>query len=900
MLEPEPNAVLNAAVFFAEKHWWPVPIPARSKAPVIKRWQDLRLTGDDLPRHFRDGGNIGLLLGEASGGLTDVDLDCAEARRVAARFLPATGMKHGRTGAPLSHWWYVCRGAAPQKFKDPETADDAQATLVELRTSSPTGTLQTLVPPSIHPSGERLTWIGELEPAPVSASDLQEAVRKTAAVTLVARRWGRKGRHDLALPLAGFLVNHRLPQSDAEAFVAAVCEAALDEEHEDRLRAVRDTYARRARGEPVTGTPTLVKCLGRRVVDRLAEWLGLRIHELPAQPEDMATGHGQDGPYRFHNGCTVWDKPQRDGGTLPATLANFIAQITTDIELDDGAETVRQYEILATVQGCQPKRVVLPASSFAPMNWPVEHLGARATVAAGLGAKDRLREAIQRLSRDVKEQRVYAHTGWRHIDGVWCYLHGGGAIRADGLVDGVKVMLGSGLDRFVLPALPQDPTEALQASVSLLKLGPLTVTVPLLGSVYLAPLSEALGSERPDLTLWFHGRSGGLKTELAALAQGHFGNFTRKSLPASFASTPNAVERSLFTFKDALLVVDDYHPPADAREAAAMAQVASRLVRGVGNGIGRNRMRADTTLRPQLPPRALPLATGERLPTGHSNLARMFPVPVQKGAVDLLLLDIAQKRRHLLPQAMAWYVSRLSPQMEALQEELPERFRVLRQQAQQTGVHLREPGQVAHLYLGLEQFLTMVVEAGALTPSEGDDLLGQAWDSLMALAREQAGHLADETPTQRFLALLADGFASRRAYLEAPKGGPPDEAVTWGWNDRDLERPAPGAVLLGIVDEDWLLLYPEATYQFVCTAARAAGQVFPVELRTLLKLLDEERLIAVEPGSARRTPNVAIAGRTRRVIKLRADAVAGLLPLQNGELGEFGEGAAAETEPPES
>jgi len=617
--------------------------------------------------------------------------------------------------------------------------------------------------------------------------------------------------------------------------------------------------------------------------------LALASPELRATAGDDERQASPAGPYRFHKGCTVWDKPQRDGGTLPVTLANFVAQITADIELDDGAETVRQYEISATVQGCSPKRIVVPAGGFAPMNWPAECLGARATVAAGMGSRDRLREAIQHLSSDVEGQRVYAHTGWRQIDDVWSYLHGGGAIQPDGLVAGIKVELGSGLDRFVLPPAPRDPTEALQSSMDLLKLAPLAITVPLLGSVYLAPLSEALASERPDLTLWFHGPSGAFKSELAALAQGHYGSFTRKTLPASFTSTANALERSLFTFKDALLVVDDYHPAADAREAAAMAQVASRLVRGVGNGAGRNRMRVDTRLRPQLPPRALPLATGERLPTGHSNLARMFPVPVPDGAVDRQMLSVAQQRRHVLPGAMAWYVSRLALRMEALHEQLPDRFRALREQAQHTSVHMREPGQVAHLYLGLETFLAVAVEAGALSASERDDLLGEAWGALMALAREQAGNLVEETPTRRFLALLADGFASRRAYLEAPNGSAPDEAATWGWSERDLERPVAGAVLLGVADGDWLLLFPEATYQFVCTAARAAGQVFPVELRTLLKSLDDERLIGIEPGSGRRTPNVAIAGRTRRVIKLQANAVTALLPSQDGELGELGE-----------
>ena len=58
--------------------------------------------------HFNGTGNIGVLLGEPSGWLIDVDLDCDEAVALAPKFLPPTGATSGRPGKPASHWWYVC------------------------------------------------------------------------------------------------------------------------------------------------------------------------------------------------------------------------------------------------------------------------------------------------------------------------------------------------------------------------------------------------------------------------------------------------------------------------------------------------------------------------------------------------------------------------------------------------------------------------------------------------------------------------------------------------------------------------------------------------------------------------------------------------------------------------
>ena len=426
---------------------------------------------------------------------------------------------------------------------------------------------------------------------------------------------------------------------------------------------------------------------------------------------------------------------------------------------------------------------------------------------------------------------------------------------------------------------------------------PFDVAVPLLAADYLAPLRELLGDEPPDFVLWLHGPSGTFKSEMAALAQSHFGSFPRQHLPASFVATSNAIERLLSTTKDALLVVDDYHPASDAREAASMAQVASRLLRGVGNSAGRARMRQDTHLRPELRPRGMVVVTGERLPDGHSTAARMFPIAVRPGSLAKEALSAAQAQRHLYPRAMAAYLQHLAPRIEALKADLPRRFQELRHRTAWGGAHAREPGQVAHLQLALEVWLTFAVEIGVLTDAKRADLLARSWQILLAHAAEHGRELAEETPVRRFLALLADGFASKRAYLEAPGGGSPVESERWGWevrpasdpDDRDEVRHLPAATLLGILTGDSLLLYPEVTYQFIQQAAKNAGSVFPVDLKTLLRRLDEAGLIETEPSSGRRTPNVRIGVHTKRVIKLSRSALTLISPSEEGEHGEQGE-----------
>ena len=78
---------------------------SRSKRPKPKDWQK-RTAADNDPTEFAEGNNYGVVLGDASSGLVDIDLDCDLARKLAPYFLPPTGWIFGRSGAPRSHYLY--------------------------------------------------------------------------------------------------------------------------------------------------------------------------------------------------------------------------------------------------------------------------------------------------------------------------------------------------------------------------------------------------------------------------------------------------------------------------------------------------------------------------------------------------------------------------------------------------------------------------------------------------------------------------------------------------------------------------------------------------------------------------------------------------------------------------
>src|SRR3954453_2242707 len=146
---------LDLALRYIRRGWNPVPIPFKAKRPIDKGWQERVITAENAPQFFNgQAQNIGIILGPASGGLTDVDLDCPEAIAVAPDLLPETHAVFGRQSKPRSHYLYrtslaQTAGKAALRFQDPTD----NAVLVELRVGGKSGA-QTVFPGSVHESGE--------------------------------------------------------------------------------------------------------------------------------------------------------------------------------------------------------------------------------------------------------------------------------------------------------------------------------------------------------------------------------------------------------------------------------------------------------------------------------------------------------------------------------------------------------------------------------------------------------------------------------------------------------------------------------------------------------------------------------------------------------------------------
>jgi hypothetical protein len=265
---PHRERIQRQARICVRNGWSVIPVPHGCKGPKIRQWPRLRLTVEQLGDAFNDDDNLGLLLGNASRGLIDVDLDTVQALRAAKYFLPDTGRVHGRPGKPSSHYWYFSVPTLEtMKFRDSDGT-----VIAEVRSTGQ----QTLIPPSLHPSGERYRWEKTDEPTHIEGPILLNVVSRLAACALLARHWPTRGsRHEVPLALCGFLLRNGWLSDEVEKFITAAAFACgTDEEWELRQRDVESTLRRFIENKSITGTPKLVSLLGEGVVAKMEEWLG--------------------------------------------------------------------------------------------------------------------------------------------------------------------------------------------------------------------------------------------------------------------------------------------------------------------------------------------------------------------------------------------------------------------------------------------------------------------------------------------------------------------------------------------------------------------------------------------------------------------------------------------------
>ena len=222
--------------------------------------------------------NVGLLMTEAFK-VVDIDIDDPRITQLAVAHLPQTTWKFGRPSKKTSHLMFCVSDDASsqqsQRESDPKAKgymdsekitpigrDPAQkGAIIEFRGH----VSQTVMPGSLHESGERVVWDDNRQPEglpPAAESvELRRAMRKIAFTAMVGDyAWHDHMRHDVTLCLAGMMIGAKWTVDEAVHWFAELMNWTGKGDRRNVVSAVRDTFKRSERGETrLMGGPRLAE-----------------------------------------------------------------------------------------------------------------------------------------------------------------------------------------------------------------------------------------------------------------------------------------------------------------------------------------------------------------------------------------------------------------------------------------------------------------------------------------------------------------------------------------------------------------------------------------------------------------------------------------------------------------
>lgn len=555
----------------------------------------------------------------------------------------------------------------------------------------------------------------------------------------------------------------------------------------------------------------------------------------------------------------------RDGSDVFTPLCNYVPYIQTELTYDDGADQTKKYRIAGVDEnGKELPTIDVPAKDLEKMDWMLNHWDAACDICVTGRAKDHVRAAIKSTGHFAEKKWIFAHTGWRRIDGKWQYLLPGSTEYEVQLQGKQKNYVGGNTCEF----------DDLAKLFGLLVVGvaPEEVLYPCIATAFLSPLNEFLkqvGYE-PKFILALIGRSGSKKSTLAALILSFFGKFTLTDLPMSFHDTANSIIFNGFDLKDVLTCVDDYHPTAK-RDSDSMKSIMQTLARGYGDRAGRNRLTPDITLRESRPPQGNLIVTAEFPPDiGESGTARLFCVEMTPSDLNLPLLSDVQEYaadgvfRRCMFGYTEWLKSEFLKDAESeqrfwadLKTLYESRRNHWRSKLKEMNIvfHDRLPDTLACLEVGFLFLLKFLCRQGILKADVSEDYENAFDDALLLLSERQAKAVEQDRPTHIYLRKLMALLECGQVHV-IPK-------------DAAYELPT-GCV--GYEDSERYYLFFEMTHKAVKKLCADQDETFAISSKALAKALAEEGFAEADNNGANTKP-MRFGGKLKRVLVLRKEDV---------------------------
>jgi len=569
----------------------------------------------------------------------------------------------------------------------------------------------------------------------------------------------------------------------------------------------------------------------------------------------------------------------RDDGKNRERLANFVAQIVSEVRTVSGNSTATTLTLTGQMagppspeKGTKIKPIQLPpvtitADEFPTMGWVMKAWGVRAIISPIPNVKADLATMIQQYSRP-EISVVYRQTGWEPFDKGKnpVYLHSGGGITKTGNDKSYTVQLPPELSRYDLTC-SEDPKECVAATLDLLNITDPTITWPLLAGC-ITPLYGPV-----DFAVHLTGRTGSFKSELMSLFQAHYGaEFDSRSLPGSWSSTPSALEALAFMARNAVFVIDDFVPAGTQSQQKTYQSNADKIIRAQGNQSGRARLTDTIALQQTMYPRGIIFSTGEDTPEGHSVRARMLILEIAAGDINTRDLTAAQNNRPFYCGTIAWLAQSLAEKP----ANLTPRMVQVRQANGGIG-HSRTPSMLGRLIATVEDFIKRAQAAGFIGPNQAAVYLSLGQQAILAAGAKQQSYLEDADPCDVFSQAIRSAVATGSGFFRTINGGVPMRPTTLGWaadqSAGSVTTYRAKGTQLGWVNPNANEMYLDVTAGFPIVK-KIAGADLALSKQTLFKRLKDSGLVTrTDPTRLRNTIRLTAEGHARQVLCLSLSTI---------------------------
>lgn len=559
------------------------------------------------------------------------------------------------------------------------------------------------------------------------------------------------------------------------------------------------------------------------------------------------------------------DRPRTRRDTLCEFSARLV-ELVLDVD-GPGAPPRPALYVLDVVCAATPSRVQrieVSAEDWGACAWHERHILRPGLGPYGRQTREHVRRAIEALSGRPTIRHRFRYVGWAAHEGRPVYLHGGGAIDASGIVEGLRAEPPvQRVSRFSLPDPSEFETERdLGAVMALLGTSPASVVAPLVGLAFRA----AMGGARHAAHVT--GRSGlGKSVLLGCVAQLFGPTFSAREPLLSWRArgvTVQGIMETLACARDVVVQVDDLqrNPESQARAIA----VFPAHFEGASQVKGRARGGSLSLIGPQ----SVLGSSGETLPDEPSVRNRVLlldlderPTPRLDGAGGVKARGDRGDLARCMARFVQWWAARVDehrPRLATLEREAVERWGL--------GAEGRAAEVVGGAAVGLNALFAFAREHG-LPEADVRAARDRARAALRVATLAHIGHVADESGWRRYLDLVAQGLGSGRAHvLHGRRSGPtfacgePEQPAAWGWSPRTSTTVAddgprrstswqPGGPCVGWTRDDRpgrVLLAPGPSLRAALDLARAEGRPLPIDVTALGRELMAEGIIERAQG----------------------------------------------------